>query len=136
MKTSTKLLLLAGAAGLLAACASGPREVPPLTAGNVDLQRYQGHWYEVARLPMFFQRKCAQSEASYHVMADGSVAVFNRCRTLDGKVQEATGTATPIKPGVTDRLCRRRLQDRPGRQSGSQVPLVAGAQARHFRGAE
>ena len=87
MKTSTKLLLLAGAAGLLAACASGPREVPPLTAGNVDLQRYQGHWYEVARLPMFFQRKCAQSEANYHVMADGSVAVFNRCRTLDGKVK-------------------------------------------------
>lgn len=104
MKTSTKLLLLAGAAGLLAACASGPREVPPLTAGNVDLKRYQGHWYEVARLPMFFQRKCAQSEANYHVMADGSVAVFNRCRTLDGKVEEATGTATPIKPGVTDRL--------------------------------
>jgi len=104
MKTSTKWLLLVGAAGLLAACASGPRQVPPLTAGNVDLQRYQGHWYEIARLPMFFQRNCAQSEANYHVMADGKVAVFNRCRTLDGKVEEATGTATPIKPGVTDRL--------------------------------
>lgn len=76
----------------------------PRTAGNVDLKQYQGTWYELARLPMFFQRNCAQSEARYQLKADGNVAVTNRCRTLEGKWQEATGTASAQVPGQTDKL--------------------------------
>ena len=61
---------------LLTGCAS--QVAPPATVGSVDLQRYQGTWYEQARLPMFFQRNCAQSEAHYRLQDDGSVAVRNR----------------------------------------------------------
>ncbi len=95
--------LAAGA--LLAGCANkGNDALAPRTVDNVDLKRYQGTWYELARLPMFFQRNCAQSEAHYRLKPDGNVAVLNRCRTEQGNWEEATGTASPQVPGKTDKL--------------------------------
>lgn len=97
------LLLICG--GLIVACSSSNnREIAPKTVGKVDLKRYQGTWYELARLPMFFQRKCVQSEAHYGLNADGSVAVLNRCKTKDGSWEEAKGTATEQVPGQSDKL--------------------------------
>lgn len=87
---------------LLTGCAS--QVAPPATVGSVDLQRYQGTWYEQARLPMFFQRNCAQSEAHYRLQDDGSVAVRNRCLTLDGEWQQADGRAELQQAGQTDKL--------------------------------
>lgn len=93
------------AIALLAGCAnSGTGVVPPKTVDKVDLQRYQGTWYELARLPMFFQRNCAQSEAHYALQDDGGVGVTNRCRTLDGEWQQVSGTAVPQVEGQTDKL--------------------------------
>ncbi|MDN6873651.1 lipocalin family protein [Pseudomonas citronellolis] len=69
---------------------------------QVDPQRYAGTWYELARKPMFFQRACLQSEAHYHVRADGSIGLLNRCRTADGSWKQVTGTATPQTPGSSD----------------------------------
>lgn len=91
-------------AALLGCAGSGSSSEPPDTAGSVDLQRYQGTWYEQARLPMFFQRDCAQSEAHYSVQANGAVGVKNRCRTADGEWKEAIGQATPQVAGRTDKL--------------------------------
>jgi len=104
-KSLIALGALAAASLLLAACAHSSNTLaPPNTVGKVDLKRYQGTWYELARLPMFFQRNCAQSEAHYGLKDDGNIAVLNRCRTLDGKWEEATGTASPQVPGQTDKL--------------------------------
>lgn len=101
MNIEKRLLMLLGVL-VLAGCSSQSQPVPK-TVGEVDLQRYQGAWYEIARLPMFFQRNCAQSEAHYLLQQDGSVAVTNRCRTLAGESQEAIGSAV-AQPGHTDRL--------------------------------
>ncbi|MDD0845290.1 lipocalin family protein [Pseudomonas sp. Gutcm_11s] len=92
------LFVLAGCAG------SGEPDQPPQTAGQVDLQRYQGTWYELARLPMFFQRNCVASEAHYRLQESGSVAVTNRCRTATGEWQEALGEARLQQEGRTDKL--------------------------------
>ena len=92
------------ALALLAGCASSSAEAPPASAGQVDLQRYQGTWYELARLPMFFQRNCAQAEAHYALQGDGTVAVRNRCRTLQGEWQEVSGQAFAQQAGQTDKL--------------------------------
>ena len=90
---------------MLGGCSNSPdASMAPRTVDSVDLQRYQGTWYEVARLPMFFQRNCAQSEAHYTLKADGHVGVLNRCRTQEGEWQEANGTASPQVPGKTDKL--------------------------------
>ncbi len=96
-------IVIAGLA--LAACATRDDGAPlPKTEGQVDLKRYTGTWYELARMPMFFQRNCVQSEAHYTLKGDGNVGVLNRCRTSAGDWQEAIGTATPQGPGVTDKL--------------------------------
>lgn len=90
----------------LSACAVTPQadSMAPRTVDHVDLKRYQGTWYELARMPMFFQRNCAQSQAQYKLEDDGNIAVTNRCRTLQGKWEQATGTASPQVEGKTDKL--------------------------------
>ena len=90
---------------LLTACSSSATQLAaPQTVTQVDLQRYQGTWYEQARLPMFFQRNCAQSEAIYTLQEDGAIGVTNRCRTLEGDVQQVQGQAVPQVPGETNKL--------------------------------
>ena len=100
-----RLFVVLSALLALIGCAnSGTGVVPPQTVDKVDLQRYQGTWYEVARLPMFFQRHCAQSEAHYRLQVDGAIGVINRCRTFDGESQEVKGQAVPQVPGQTSKL--------------------------------
>lgn len=98
-------LIILGAAALLAACAnSGTGEVPPKTVNKVDLKRYQGVWYEQARLPLFFQRNCAQSEALYELQSDGSVGVTNTCITYKGEKDQAKGRAVLQSPDDSSKL--------------------------------
>ncbi|WP_019340509.1 lipocalin family protein [Stutzerimonas stutzeri] len=92
------VLLISGCAG------SGSDVDGPDTAGQVDLKRYQGVWYEQARLPMFFQRNCVRSEAHYRLQDDGRTAVTNRCETTDGEWKQAEGEAFPQQEGRTDKL--------------------------------
>lgn len=89
---------------VVAGCARSQPADAPQTAGEVDLERYQGSWYELARLPMFFQRDCLRSEAQYRLQEDGSMAVTNRCETHDGERKQAEGRAVPQQEGRTDRL--------------------------------
>lgn len=98
-----RALGLAGLGLLLGGCAFWGRE-PPATAGALDLERYQGTWYEQARLPVPFQSRCLQSEAHYRLLSPGVLAVSNRCRTAAGEWLEASGTARPLDRGRTDRL--------------------------------
>jgi len=61
---------------------------------SVDLARYAGKWYEIARLPNRFQRNCASDTmATYTLRPDGKIAVVNQCRTSDGRLKSANGTA-------------------------------------------
>ena len=76
----------------------------PTTAGNVDLQKYAGKWYEQARLEMRFQRDCVKAEANYTLRDDGKVDVLNSCITKDGETKEAQGTAELQEAGKTDKL--------------------------------
>jgi apolipoprotein D and lipocalin family protein len=104
IKLLTRFALVVMASFLAIGFAHSAENLEPNTAGNVDLKQYQGTWYEIARLPMFFQRNCAQSEAVYALKNDGNVGVTNRCRTLEGEWNKATGTASPQVPGKTDKL--------------------------------
>ncbi|TRO41994.1 lipocalin [Pseudomonas sp. ALS1131] len=100
-------ILIASAILALAGCANsgtGSIQKPPPQTMQVDLQRYQGTWYELARLPMFFQRNCVQSEAHYGLRDDGRIDVTNRCRDKDGEWIEAKGVAKPQVEGKTDKL--------------------------------
>jgi apolipoprotein D and lipocalin family protein len=66
---------------------------------SVDLQRYSGTWYEIARLPNRFQKKCAGNvTATYALLDNGEIRVTNRCRTQDGDSTEAVGLARRASP--------------------------------------
>ena len=61
---------------------------------SVDLARYAGDWFEIARLPNRFQNKCeSNTTASYTLRPDGKIDVLNQCRTADGGTIRAKGTA-------------------------------------------
>jgi apolipoprotein D and lipocalin family protein len=60
----------------------------------VDLPRYAGLWYEVARLPNRFEEKCAGDvTAEYTPKEKNKLRVVNRCRRRDGRLTEAVGEA-------------------------------------------
>src|ERR1043165_3357702 len=73
---------------------------------SVDLPRYAGLWYEVARLPNRFEEKCAGDvTAEYTPKGTDRLKVVNRCRTRDGKMTEAVGEAKRAdKEGPNSRL--------------------------------
>jgi len=88
------LILLTGTA----ACQGPQPESAPLaTVPAVDLDRYTGRWYEIAKIPNHFQRQCvSDTSANYARNADGSIAVVNRCRNRDGQFDEARAVARVV----------------------------------------
>jgi apolipoprotein D and lipocalin family protein len=75
---------------VLAAKSYPPMQVVP----SVDLTRYMGKWYEIARLPNWFQRDCASdTSALYTLRPDGNIKVVNECRKAAGHMKSATGKA-------------------------------------------
>lgn len=89
--TRLRLLVLAAAAALPAACAAPQAPLPTVAA--VDLDRYAGVWHEIARLPNRFQAMCvADTQARYRREGD-AIAVLNQCRNADGEIETADGIA-------------------------------------------
>ena len=81
-----------GAAFLLNRSAYAGEPLP--TVPSVDLTRYQGTWYEIARLPLFWENKCdSHVTATYTLRPDGTVIVLNQCKKKDGTETASTGTA-------------------------------------------
>ena len=75
------------------------------TVSRVDLARYTGQWYEIARLPNGFQKKCADSvSANYTLRSDGSIKVVNRCRKASGAFTTATGKAKIVNKTTNAKL--------------------------------
>ena len=72
---------------------------------SLDLARYMGTWYEIARYPNRFERDCAGfTTATYTAMPNGRVKVENRCRTPGGGTDVATGVARQCGPSDSPRL--------------------------------
>lgn len=94
MKPKIVSLRPAMIAGVTAAClllvsgcgwqAAG--NLPPLrTVERVDVSRYAGVWYEIAKYPNSFERGCHGVTAEYTLRDNGTIGVRNLCRSADGK---------------------------------------------------
>ena len=95
MKRAARLVLLLSALAPLA-CAEEARMTP---VPALDLQRYSGVWYEIARLPNPFQEKCAHSVVvHYSVRDDSRLDVVNECVEADGRPSRAAGVARLADP--------------------------------------
>ncbi|MFH1809549.1 MAG: lipocalin family protein [Pseudomonadota bacterium] len=94
------VFVVAGA--LLATACAGPTTISAVK--DVDLERFDGTWYDVASFPQSFQDGCHCTTATYTLRDNGEVGVLNRCRkgSVDGELSEATARAylpDPDKPG-------------------------------------
>ena len=71
---------------------------PLPTVAHVELARYLGRWYEVARLPVPFEKNCEHVTAEYSQRADGKIQVLNTCHKgdVDGPVKKAAATARAV----------------------------------------
>lgn len=65
---------------------------------QLDLQRYLGRWYEIAKFPNRFQRQCVWgTSADYSHLPNGQIRVLNQCRNSAGNWEHAIGVAQPIE---------------------------------------
>lgn len=72
------------------------------TVVNVDVKQYMGTWFEIARLPMYFQRACAKDvTATYGLNQDGSIKVVNACVKKDNTVMTAIARAVSVNNNNT-----------------------------------
>ncbi len=72
---------------------------------SVDLSRYVGGWFEIARLPNRFEKKCADSvTATYALRPDGKIEVVNRCRKSSGEYTTAKGKAKIVDKKTNAKL--------------------------------
>ena len=75
------------------------------TIPALDVPRYMGTWYEIAKYPNWFQKKCiSHTRADYSLQPDGKVRVFNRCTTKEGAVSEAIGEARQMGGSTSAKL--------------------------------
>lgn len=94
IKTFLVALAMISAAGLTEA--SGQSQKPLEVVPSVDLSRYSGTWFEIARLPNSFQKDCVSDvSATYTVLDKGEIKVLNQCRKKNGNLKQVEGKARP-----------------------------------------
>jgi len=95
--TGNIILIFMVSSVLLAGLGIDARKQELEVVASVDLSRYVGRWYEIARLPNRFQKKCADSvTADYTLRSDGNIQVVNRCRKASGEFTTAKGKAKVV----------------------------------------
>lgn len=93
-----RLLLIVIAFFACAGSAAGAEDTPILhPIPKLDVSRYLGRWYEIAKIPNWFQKKCvSDTSAQYSLLPDGTLKVINACRREDGKLEQAEGVARQV----------------------------------------
>jgi apolipoprotein D and lipocalin family protein len=101
LKLTRLVIMLIGATAM--SCASS--DAPLQTVPNVDLGRYIGRWYEIAKYPNRFERKCDRNvTAVYSIRPDGKISVVNACTTREGVLTESRGWAKVADPKTGAKL--------------------------------
>jgi apolipoprotein D and lipocalin family protein len=93
MKKTSLLALGTLSLLILAGCASIPEGLAPLrTVAPVDVERYLGRWYEIARFQHRFEKSIVGATAEYNLMEDGRIRVVN-----SGFKKDLNGPYTQVK---------------------------------------
>jgi apolipoprotein D and lipocalin family protein len=79
-----------------------PGRGPLVLVDQVDVSRYLGRWYEIARFQHGFESSIVGATAEYSLRSDGTIQVVNSGfeKTLDGKYSEVKATAWLPDPSV------------------------------------
>jgi lipocalin len=94
-----KIFLMACIVSLFGSC-DASQKVDNSTVPSVDLNRYLGSWYEVAKFDHSFERGIDFAMAKYTLRDDGKIDVLNT-GIKDGRAKDAKGIAkTTDVPGL------------------------------------
>ncbi len=74
------------------------------TVPYVDLARYEGRWFEIARYPTPFEGDCAKNATANYTLRGKRVRVVNSCVTSRGKLRAIEGWATVSDPETNAKL--------------------------------
>jgi apolipoprotein D and lipocalin family protein len=78
---------------------------PLATIAALDVPRYMGTWYEIAKYPNWFQKICvADTSAQYSLQRDSTLQVVNRCRKESGEFDQVIGEARQIGAATSPKL--------------------------------
>lgn len=67
-------------------------EIKPVD--SLDLEQYQGKWYEIEKFPNKFEEGCFNVTADYTLNKKGKVNVLNTCVKSDGTIKTSKGKAS------------------------------------------
>ena len=75
------------------------------TVDYVDINKYMGIWYEIAKIPNRFQKNCAGNTiANYKLIDEVNVEVVNSCLETNGKTNKASGVAKVVNNKTNAKL--------------------------------
>lgn len=90
----------------LSSCSSTGSKQDLKVVQDLDLNKYLGTWYEIARLPAWFQKNCIDATATYSFRKDGKIKVENKCfeNTPNKKLKQAIGKAWVVDKTTNAKL--------------------------------
>ena len=99
-----RLLLILSVLFLISCSKSNSQMIDQTTVKALDLNRYLGTWYEIARFPHSFEKNLVGVTATYSLRDDGLIKVLNEGykNTLNGERSKAVGKAkipNKLEPG-------------------------------------
>lgn len=91
----SRLLLILSFLFSLSCTKTNSQMIDKTTVKELDLNRYLGTWYEIARFPHSFEKGLVGVTATYSMRDDGKIKVLNQGfkNSLDGKLSVAEGKA-------------------------------------------
>jgi len=106
MKTQLKSLISLAMFFVIGCGTAQDKDLPQLvTVDNVDLNKYIGLWYEVAKIPNSFQDQCAYgTTAEYKIDEDGDIIVTNSCFDDENELDVAEGLAKVVDKKTNAKL--------------------------------
>ncbi len=104
MKLHYKSILILTTLLLISIMPTHAQNIDKRTVEKVDIQRYMGKWYEIARYDHSFERNLEGVTATYRLKSNGMIEVINSgyINSLSGKFSKAVGKAkipNPKEPG-------------------------------------
>lgn len=85
--------------------ADNPTESANVTAiNNFEPAKYLGDWYEIARIPFYFEDQCIAPVKAHYDLDGDDLAVTNSCMTASGKVDVAHGKGYLVESATVGKL--------------------------------
>ncbi len=99
-------MLLISALGVCCISCNNESNTVKTTVDELDINRYMGSWYEIARYDHSFEKDLIGCKANYTLNSDGTIKVLNTGykKTFDGKYKETEGKARRLDDSQPGKL--------------------------------